>query len=139
MTTPNADTTTKPPVSRLQVPTTVRLFHSTETQIPCRERAELFFNPHTYATAQRWCASCPFLGRCSYNAVATRATHGIWGGMVLPGHYRTRLAPIYARLAAQFENRRVREVGDVLVAPLPGLGETPDDDDELDTLAGLAA
>lgn len=122
MTTPSEAPAPTAPVSRLQLPTPpVRVFHSTEVQLPCRERAELFFNPHTYAKAQRWCASCPFLGRCGYNAVATRATHGVWGGMVLPGHYPSRLEPIYARLAAQFERRRACEIGDAPVAPLTNL------------------
>ena len=45
------------------------------------------------------CQACPFRGRCSYNAVAVRATHGIWGGIEL-------------------EERRQVEVGDVPVEPL---------------------
>lgn len=138
MTTPSKAPAPTAPVSRLQLPTPpVRVFHSTEVQLPCRERAELFFNPHTYAKAQRWCASCPFLGRCGYNAVATRATHGVWGGMVLPGHYPSRLEPIYARLAAQFERRRTREIGDAPVAPLTDLLAQKDDAHQ--ALAGAAA
>jgi WhiB family redox-sensing transcriptional regulator len=58
--------------------------------------------------------------------VATGATHGIWGGVILPGDYPQQLKPVYARLAEQFEQRRLAELGDVPVAPLPG----PDFDDD---------
>jgi hypothetical protein len=34
------------------------------------------------------------------------ATHGIWGGVILPGDYPRQLKAVYARLAAQFERRR---------------------------------
>jgi WhiB family transcriptional regulator, redox-sensing transcriptional regulator len=53
--------------------------------------------------------------------VATGATHGIWGGVILPGDYPQQLQPVYARLAAQFEQRRHIELGDIPVAPLPAL------------------
>jgi len=79
----------------------------------------MFFNPHYFARARRMCATCPFMGRCGYNAVATGATHGVWGGMVLPGQFPIRLAPIYAALLEQFEQRRISEVGDVPVAAPP--------------------
>lgn len=100
------------------MPNSVRLFHSTDLVLPCHGRREMFFNPRYFGRARRLCAGCPFLGRCGYNAVATGATHGVWGGMVLPGQFPARLAPIYARLVEQFEQRRVAEVGDVPVAPL---------------------
>ena len=64
------------------------------------------------------CQACPFRGRCSYNAVAVRATHGIWGGIELPGDRARRLTPVYERLLRQFEERRQAEIGDVPVEPL---------------------
>lgn len=64
------------------------------------------------------CQTCPFRGRCSYNAVAVRATHGIWGGVELPGDKAQRLVPAYQRLLRQFEERRHVEIGDVDVTPL---------------------
>ena len=41
------------------------------------------------------------------------------GGVILPGDYLRQLKPVYARLAAQFEQRRRIELGDAPVAPLP--------------------
>ena len=117
-TTPSARTPRPSDSSRLRAE--VRLFH-TEQDLACREDPELFFNPNRKSRAVARCAECPFRGRCSYNAVASGATHGIWGGMSLPGHYPTQLAPVYARLAEQFEARRRGEIGDVAVAPLPEL------------------
>ena len=64
------------------------------------------------------CQACPFRGRCSYNAVAVRATHGIWGGIELPGDRARRLTPVYERLLLQFEERRQIEIGNVAVEPL---------------------
>lgn len=137
-----AETTTPLTGGRYQPPPiTVRLFDSEGLKLPCSERAELFFDPRASKKTKRWCASCPFLGRCSYNAVAAGATHGIWGGIVLPGSYPGRLQPVYARLAAQFEQRRIREIGDVAVAPLPNLEPTPDEDEDeaRKALVGVAA
>ena len=64
------------------------------------------------------CQGCPFRGRCSYNAVAARATHGIWGGIELPGDRAQRLVPVYRRLLRQFEERRQAEIGTAAVVPL---------------------
>lgn len=106
------------PCASLQVRADVRLFH-TSHDLPCHEDPELFFDPHKRWTAIRKCADCPFRGRCGYNAVATGATHGIWGGVILPGDYPSQLEPVYAQLAHQFEQRRVAELGDIPVAALP--------------------
>jgi WhiB family redox-sensing transcriptional regulator len=66
--------------------------------------------------------------------VATGATHGVWGGVILPGAQPRQLKPLYARLAAQFEQRRQAELGDLQVAPLPDLI----DDEPLIFQAGAA-
>jgi len=71
--------------------------------------------------AARMCQECPFLDRCGYNAVVSRATHGVWGGHILPGDKPGELEPIYASLIAQFEARRTLELGD---APAPRLPNT---------------
>lgn len=115
----------------------VRLFH-TEQDLACREDPELFFNPNRKSRAVARCAECPFRGRCSYNAVASGATHGIWGGVSLPGHYPPQLARVYARLAAQFEARRLGEIGDVAVAALPDPHEQFAEDTPVDGIAGAA-
>ena len=96
----------------------VRLFH-TKRHLPCHEDPDLFFNARQRRQAIRRCGDCPFRGRCSYNAVAMGATHGIWGGVILPGDYPNRLKAIYAVLADQFEARRLVELGDIPAAPLP--------------------
>jgi WhiB family transcriptional regulator, redox-sensing transcriptional regulator len=99
--------------------------YETEAQTPCRvhtavnEGRDLWFSPfRDREQAARMCQSCPFLGRCGYNAVVSRATHGVWGGEVLPGDKPVELEPIYARLLAQFEARRPIELGN---APAPSL------------------
>jgi WhiB family redox-sensing transcriptional regulator len=115
----------------------VRLFN-TEQDLACREDPELFFNPNRKSRAVARCAECPFRGRCSYNAVASGATHGIWGGVSLPGHYPAQLALVYARLAEQFEARRQGEIGDVAVAPLPDSHERFAGDFPVDGIAGAA-
>ena len=106
------------PFASFQMRADVRLFH-TNRQLACHEDPELFFNPRKWRTAVKKCADCPFRGRCGYNAVAMGATHGVWGGVILPGDYPQQLRAVYARLAAQFEERRRAELGDVPVAPLP--------------------
>jgi WhiB family redox-sensing transcriptional regulator len=120
------DTAFGHPVPRgFQMRAEVRLFQ-TEEDLACQDDPDLFFDPEQKRTARTFCADCPFLGRCGYNAVAMGATHGIWGGINLPGDIPNRLRPVYARLAAQFEQRRHVELGDAPVAPLP---EVDDDDD----------
>ncbi len=67
------------------------------------------------------CRTCPFMGRCGFNAVACGATDGVWGGVQLPGT-GPRKAPLhraYDRLIAQFEQRRRVELGDAIVPALP--------------------
>jgi WhiB family redox-sensing transcriptional regulator len=98
----------------------VRLFH-TKRHLACHEDPDLFFNARKRRQAISKCDDCPFRGRCGYNAVAMGATHGIWGGVILPGDYPRQLKPVYARLADQFEQRRRVELGDSPVAPLPDL------------------
>jgi WhiB family redox-sensing transcriptional regulator len=125
-TTPPADSSAPArPFASFQMRADVRLFH-TSHQLPCQEDPDLFFNPHKKHTAITKCADCPFRGRCSYNAVAMGATHGIWGGIILPGDYPQQLKPAYARLTEQFEQRRRIELGDIPIAPLPS--PTTDDD-----------
>ncbi|WP_101953371.1 WhiB family transcriptional regulator [Mycobacterium intracellulare] len=127
--TPSADnpTTGARPFTSFQMRADVRLFQTSQ-HLACQEDPELFFNPRTKHRAIKRCNDCPFRGRCGYNAVATGATHGIWGGVILPGAQPKALRPVYARLAAQFEQRRRTELGDIRVAPLPELI----DDDERD-------
>jgi WhiB family redox-sensing transcriptional regulator len=98
----------------------VRLFYAEETT-PCADDPELFFNARAHRHAIAQCRTCPFRGRCSYNAVAVGATHGIWGGIMLPGDFPTKLAPIYAALCEQFNQRRGQELGDAPMAPMPGI------------------
>src|SRR3954451_18154957 len=99
-----------------------RLF-LTEAATPCRDGAadrDLWFSPYRdREQAARRCLDCPFLGRCGYNAVLSRATHGVWGGVVLPGDKAGELEPIYARLLDQFDKRRTVELGDTPAPPLP--------------------
>ena len=98
-----------------------RLFE-TDEDTPCRvsTAGDLWFSPfRDRERAARQCLQCPFLGRCGYNAVASRATHGVWGGEILPGDKPAELEPIYARLLAQFEERRLAELGDAPAPPVP--------------------
>ena len=107
---------------RTSLLTTRGLFYS-EQPTPCNEHTprpsddgdesetDLWFHSRRTVRAVRKCADCPFRGRCGYNAVVVRATHGVWGGVVLPGDYPSKLEPIYARLLAQFEQRRDVELG----------------------------
>ena len=71
-----------------------RLFE-TDAATPCRVMdSELWFSPfRDRERAAKHCMACPFLGRCGYNAVASRATHGVWGGQVLPGDFPGLLDP----------------------------------------------
>jgi WhiB family transcriptional regulator, redox-sensing transcriptional regulator len=121
-TTPADETRVVPrPYASFRMRAEVRLFN-TSRGLACEKDPELFFNPRKKRFAIAQCADCPFRGRCSYNAVASGATHGIWGGVIFPGDYPQQLKPIYAQLAKQFEQRRDEEVGDVAVAPLPDPG-----------------
>ena len=139
--TPPADTpnTVARPFASFQMRADVRLFQTSQ-DLACQEDPELFFNPRTKHRAIKRCAECPFRGRCGYNAVATGATHGVWGGVILPGAQPKALKPVYARLAAQFEQRRQTELGDLKVAPLPDLmdDDETDDDEPLIFRAGAA-
>jgi WhiB family redox-sensing transcriptional regulator len=98
-----------------------RLFE-TEAVTPCRRETtsygrDLWFSPfRDREQAARMCQECPFLGRCGYNAVVSRATHGVWGGHVLPGDKPGELEPVYDCLLEQFEARRAVELGH---APAP--------------------
>ncbi|WP_204815293.1 WhiB family transcriptional regulator [Mycobacterium riyadhense] len=127
------------PFASFQMRADVRLFQTSQP-LACQEDPELFFNPRAKHRAIKRCNECPFRGRCGYNAVATGATHGIWGGVILPGDFPQELKPIYARLAAQFEQRRQDELGDLRVAPLPDLvvEDEADDDEPLIFRAGAA-
>jgi WhiB family transcriptional regulator, redox-sensing transcriptional regulator len=116
-----ATATVARPSASFQMRAEVRLFH-TNGYLACRKDPELFFDPRKRNRAIRECADCPFRGRCGYNAVAMGATHGIWGGMMLPGDYPHLLRPMYARLSQQFEQRRTIELGDMVIAPLPEIG-----------------
>ena len=102
-----------------------RLFETTATT-PCRINYgaghDLWFSRfRDRERAAKQCMDCPFLGRCGYNAVASRATHGVWGGQVLPGDFPGLLEPIYEQLLEQFENRRATELGDAPAPALPGV------------------
>lgn len=125
------------PFASFQMRADVRLFQTSQ-ELACREDPEMFFNPRTKHRAIKRCNECPFRGRCGYNAVATGATHGIWGGVMLPGCFPQELKLIYARLAAQFEQRRQAELGDLRVAPLPDLVDDEADDEPLIFHAGAA-
>ena len=139
-TTPGEENRVVPrPFASFQMRAQVRLFH-TSSDLACFEDPDLFFDPRQKRRAIAQCADCPFRGRCSYNAVAVGATHGIWGGVILPGDYPALLKPIYARLAEQFEQRRIAELGDVAVASLPeaDLNERRDDEPSFAVHAGAA-
>ena len=114
------------PFSSFKLRADVRLFN-TNHDVACRHDPELFFDARRRHRAIKQCTECPFRGRCGYNAVATGATHGVWGGVILPGDYPQELKPLYAFLADQFERRRRIEIGDVPVAPLPELADNTTD------------
>jgi WhiB family redox-sensing transcriptional regulator len=106
-----------------QVPAT-RLFETTEPR-PCAITKpgpgnDLWFSTdRSRERAARLCQRCPFIGRCGYNAVASRATHGVWGGMVFPGDKAAALEKIYEKLLDQFEQRRPIELGHAPAPKLP--------------------
>jgi WhiB family redox-sensing transcriptional regulator len=104
-------------VARLSTATSVRgrLFQTNEP-VPCSADPDKFFDPRTQRRAVGRCDACQFRGRCGYNAVVTGATHGIWGGIIFPGDYPAKLAPIYARLLEQFNQRRDQEFGGIPIS-----------------------
>lgn len=126
------------PESSFQTRRDVRVF-ATTYEVACRQDPELFFEPRKRRRAINLCAQCPFRGRCGYNAVVTGATHGIWGGIMLPGHFPDALKPLYAALAKQFEQRRLIEVGDIPVAPPSPPSDNLNDDTPAPRAAGAAA
>lgn len=124
----NSADTGHTPTARLaddfgQVPAT-RLFETTEPR-PCTATKPgpgndpWFSNNRSRERAARACKTCPFIGRCGYNAVASRATHGVWGGVVFPGDKAAALEKIYAQLLDQFEQRRPIELGHAPAPELP--------------------
>jgi WhiB family redox-sensing transcriptional regulator len=106
-------------------PTTDRLYR-TDEPTPCSDsatRRDLWFSQFKDRIhAVRACQACPFIGRCGYNAVTVRATHGVWGGITLPGDYPERLEPLYLQLLQQFEQRRTAELGGLTVPVRPSVG-----------------
>jgi WhiB family transcriptional regulator, redox-sensing transcriptional regulator len=82
---------------------------------PCERDPELWFDYRKNRRAIRACAPCPFIGRCGWNAIAAGATHGVWGGLQLPGDYPAELAVAYRKLLDQFDQRRPIELGNVPV------------------------
>jgi len=110
----------------------IRLYNTEETT-PCRDvdptRArngqELWFSQFKDRVfAVRACQQCPFIGRCGYNAVATREEYGVWGGISLPGDKSTpeMLEAAYDYLLAQFERRRAIELPGL---PAPAMPTSP--------------
>ncbi|EHB44045.1 Transcription factor WhiB [uncultured Mycobacterium sp.] len=99
--------------------------YRTDQPTPCAgslNRGDLWFSPFKDRIhAVRACQSCPFIGRCGYNAVAVRATYGVWGGLSLPGDRATpeSLEKAYRYLLAQFEHRRAAELGGIAVPVRP--------------------
>lgn len=63
MTSPITAPLTKSPSGRpfasIQMPTAVRLFHTADTELACRQNPDMFFNPHRMRRAVSLCASCP--------------------------------------------------------------------------------
>ncbi|MBV9089126.1 MAG: WhiB family transcriptional regulator [Mycobacteriaceae bacterium] len=84
--------------------------YQTDRPRPCERDPELFFNPETRRRAIAQCRACHFVGRCGYNAAVIGSTHGVWGGMMLPGNYPKKLAACYEALMRQFEERRAIEL-----------------------------
>lgn len=113
---PTQTTRAEPRLSTMRAK--VRLF-VTDQPTSCTDDPELFFDPRAQHRAAALCQTCPFRGRCGYNAIAVGATHGIWGGIMLPGDYPAKLAPIYTQLREQFEQRRDNEIGDMPAVALP--------------------
>ncbi|MBN3459683.1 WhiB family transcriptional regulator [Mycobacterium sp. DSM 3803] len=102
-----------------------RLFQTDEPRpcaVPGPDVDALWFSEYRkrMGHAAKLCQRCPFIGRCGFNAVASRATHGVWGGVVFPGDHTYKLEEIYKQLLDQFERRRPIELGH---APKPAMPE----------------
>lgn len=104
--------------------------YCTELMTPCRtvdpNRArngpELWFSQFKdRILAVRACQDCPFIGRCGYNAVASREEFGVWGGLSLPGDKGNpeMLEAAYDYLLAQFERRRSVELPNLPAPVMP--------------------
>lgn len=103
-------------------PQPVRLYR-TDQPTPCSLRdGDLWFSPFKDRIhAVRACQTCPFIGRCGYNAVVAREEYGVWGGLSLPGDRSTPelLEQAYRHLLAQFERRRITELGESAIPEMP--------------------
>ena len=55
------------------------------SDVPCRERGDLFFaeRPEVLAQAKELCAVCPVVGLCLAGALERREAWGVWGGQIL--------------------------------------------------------
>lgn len=107
----------------------VRLYQ-TEVVTPCQtvdprrspSGRDLWFSPFKDKVhAVRACQECPFIGRCGYNAVAGRETHGVWGGIALPGihgHVED-LEAAYVVLLRQFKRRMPIELPNLAEPSMP--------------------
>lgn len=104
--------------------------YSTEQVTPCRtvdpnrtrNGQELWFSQFKdRVIAVRACQDCPFIGRCGYNAVASREEFGVWGGLSLPGDKGNpeMLEAAYEYLLAQFERRREVELPNLPAPAMP--------------------
>ena len=126
--TPPADhPTVARPFASFQLRADVRLFqHQPRLGLPRRPRAVL--QPPQQASRDQAVRRVPFQGPLRLQRGGHRRDTRRLGGVILPGDYPRQLKPIYARLAAQFEQRRQAELGDIRVAPLPDLM----DDNETD-------
>ncbi|WP_273735417.1 WhiB family transcriptional regulator [Mycolicibacterium septicum] len=107
----------------------VRLYQ-TEAVTPCQtvdprlspSGRDLWFSPFKDKIhAVRACQQCPFIGRCGYNAVAGRETHGVWGGISLPGIHGhiEELEAAYVVLLRQFKRRMPIELPGLQAPPMP--------------------
>ena len=106
---PHDDGDNESPVGRLEAMFRFRLegrIYQSDQSRPCDRNPDLFFNPETRRKAIAQCRGCHFLGRCGYNAAVIGSTHGVWGGMMLPGNYPRKLEACYDALLRQFEQRR---------------------------------
>ena len=97
-----------------------RLF-MTEASTPCKDDVggnDLWFSPHRdREQAARRCLDCPFLGRCGYNAVISRATHGVWAGRCCPATSRPNWSPSTA--ACSISSRIAARPNSATRRPLP--------------------